>query len=78
MLEQAREVLAGGDGRKALDLVRQARDRDDSLPGLPLVSFCASMQRARQLAAKGMEKEAATMRARADRYATLPAPPAAS
>ena len=41
MLEQAREVLAGGDGRKALDLVHQARDRDDSLPGLPLVSFCA-------------------------------------
>ena len=68
LLEQARELLAGGDGRKALDLIRQARDRDDSLAGLPLVSFCASMQRARQLAAKGMDKEATTMRVRADRY----------
>ena len=78
MLEQAREVLAGGDGRKALDLVRQARDRNDSLPGLPLVSFCASMQRARQLAAKGMDKEAATMRARADRYRASVSGPALS
>ena len=75
LLDQARELLAGGDGRKALDLIRQVRARDDSLAGLPLVSFCASMQRARQLAAKGMDKEAATMRARADRYrASLSAP----
>ena len=75
LLDQAREVLAAGDGRKALDLIRQARDRDDSLAGLPLISFCASMQRARQLAAKGMDKEAATMRARADGYrASLSAP----
>ena len=68
LLDQARQILAGGDGRKALDLIRQARDRDDSLAGLPLVSFCASIQRGRQLVAKGMEKEAATMRARADRH----------
>ena len=68
LLDQAREVLAGGDGRKALDLLRQVRDRDDGLAGLPLVSFCASMQRARQLAAKGMDKEAAIMRARAEGY----------
>ena len=68
LLDQAREVLGGGDGRKALELIRQARDRDDSLTGLPVVSFCASIQRARQLAAKGMEKEAAVTRVRADRY----------
>ena len=68
LLDEARQILAGGDGRKALDLIRQARDRDDSLAGLPLVSFCASIQRGRQLVAKGMEKEAATMRARADRH----------
>ena len=68
LLEQAREVLATGDGRKALDMIRQARDRDDSLPELPLLSFCASIQRARQLAAKGMEKEAVATRVRADRY----------
>ena len=78
LLEQAREALAGGDGRKALDLIRQARDRDDSLPGLPLLSFCAAMQRVRQLAAKGMDKEAATMRARADRYRASVSVPAFS
>lgn len=68
LLEQARGALAAGDGRKALDLIRQARDRDRGLPGLPLASFCASMQRARQLAAKGMDTEAATMRAAAERH----------
>ena len=78
LLEQARELLAAGDGRKVLDLIRQVRDRDDSLAGLPLVSFCASMQRARQLAAKGMVKEAATMRARADGYRASMSLPALS
>ncbi|MCY4077479.1 MAG: hypothetical protein OXH04_18850 [Acidobacteria bacterium] len=68
LLEQAREVVASGDGRKALDLVRQARDRDQNLAGLPLVSFCACSVRARQLAAKGMDAEAAAMRARAARH----------
>ncbi len=78
LLDQARETLAGGDGRKALDLIRQARDRDASLAGLPLLSFCASMLRARQLAAKDMDKEAATMRARADRYRASVSVPALS
>ncbi len=68
LLERAWELLHAGNGREALDLIRQARDRNDSLAGLPLVSFCASIQRARHLTAKGMEKEAATMRARADHY----------
>lgn len=67
LLEQAHEALAGGDGRKALALIRQARSRDDRLPGLALASFCASICRARQLAAKGMDREAAAMRATADR-----------
>lgn len=66
LLDQAREALARGDGREALDLVRQARDRDPRLAGLPLTSFCACVQRARQLAEKGMDREAAAMRARAD------------
>ena len=70
LLEQARQVLAGGDGRKALDLIRQARDRDQNLAGLPLVSCCACSVRARQLAAKGMDAEAAAMRARAARHRT--------
>ena len=68
LLDQARGALAAGDGRKALDLIRQARDRDHGLPGLPLISFCASVQRARQLAAKGMDTEAAAMRAAAERH----------
>ena len=78
LLERAWEVLHGGNGREALDLIRQARDRNDSLEGLPLVSFCASIQRARQLAAKRMEKEAATMRVRADHYRTSISLPALS
>ena len=61
-------MLAAGNGRKALELIRQARERDRGLPGLPLATFCASMQRARQLAAKGMDKEAAAMRAAAERH----------
>ncbi len=68
LLERAWELLRGGNGREALDLIRQARDRNDSLAGLPLASFCASIQRARQLAAKSMEREAATMRVGADHY----------
>ena len=78
LLDQAREVLDAGDGRRALDLIRQARDRDDSLPGLPVLSFCASIQRARQLAAKGMEKEAAATRERGDRYRASISPPGLS
>ena len=76
LLEQAREVLADGDGRKALDVIRKARDRDQSLAELPLLSFCACMQRARQLAAKSMDREAATMRAHADRHRAAIATPA--
>ncbi len=68
LLEQAREVLGSGDGRKALDLLRQARDRDPNLTELPLLACCACARRARQLAAKGMDREAAAMRAQADRH----------
>jgi len=66
LLERAGEALARGDAREALDLVTQARDRDPRLAGLPLASFCACSQRARQLAEKGLDREAAAMRARAD------------
>ena len=68
MLEQARQSLSGGDGRKALDLLRQARHADEHPEGLPLLAFCACTLRARQLAAKGMEKEAAAMRSRAAQH----------
>ena len=68
LLEQARRSLSGGDGRKALDLLRQARHADEHPEELPLLAFCACTLRARQLAAKGMEKEAAAMRSRAAQH----------
>ena len=68
LLEQARQSLADGNPRKALELLRriphQAGDGGD--PGaLPLWLFCACVERARQLTDKGMAKEAAAMRDRA-------------
>ena len=71
LLDQARESLAQGDGRKALDLLRQAQHADERLEGLPLLSFCACMQRARQLAAKDMAREAAAMRSRAAQHRAI-------
>ena len=65
LLAQARQSLAVGDGRKALDLLRQAQHGDPALEELPLLLFCACVQRARQLAEKGLAKEAAAMRASA-------------
>ena len=78
LLDRTREALARGDGRAALDLIGQLRDRDDKLPDLPLLSFCACVQRVRQLAAKGRDEEAAALRDRADRYRTAIAPRALS
>ena len=62
LLEQARQSLTEGDGRQALDLLRQAQHGDSALEGLPLLLFCACIQRARQLAKKGLAKEAVAMR----------------
>ena len=64
----ARESLDRGNGREALDLIRQARHADSAADGLAVLSFCASVVRARQLADKDMAKEAAAMRARAARH----------
>ena len=61
LLEQARQSLTAGDGRKALDLLRQAQHGDPAIEELPLLLFCACIQRARQLAQKGLAKEAAAM-----------------
>ena len=61
LLEQARQSLAVGDGRKALDLLRQAQHGDPALEELPLLLFCACVQRARQLKEKGLAKEAVAM-----------------
>ena len=65
LLAQARQSLAEGDGRRALDLLRQAQHGDPALAELPLLLFCAGIQRARQLAEKGLAKEAAAMRSSA-------------
>ena len=66
LLEQGKQRLAKEDARGALDLFKQAQHGDDSLEGLPLQLFCAGALRARQLAEKGMIKEAAAMRGLAD------------
>ena len=66
LLAEARRLLAKGDGRGALDRLRQAQHGDAAPEELPLLLFCACTQRARQLARSGLDKEAAAMRARAD------------
>ena len=66
LLAEARQLLAKGDGRGALDRLRQAQHGDAAPEDLPLLLFCACTQRARQLARSGLDKEAAAMRARAD------------
>ena len=68
LLEQAQQSLAEGDGRKALDLLRQAQHSDPALGELPLLFFCACIQRARQLQKKGLVKEAAAMHALAAQH----------
>ena len=70
LLTQARQTLTEGDGRGALDLLRQAQHGDPAMEELPLLLFCACMQRARQLAQKGLAKEAGAMRAGAAQYRT--------
>ena len=65
LLAEAQRSLAAGDPRVALELLREAHYRDDKKDGLALWLFCASVQRARQLARKGMAQEAAAMADRA-------------
>lgn len=68
LLDVARECLDRGDGREALDALRQARHADGASDALVVLSFCASRQRARQLADRGMVKESAAMRSRAAQH----------
>ena len=68
LLEQVRRLLARGDGRGALDRLRQVPHEDGGPKELPLLRFCASIERARQLARSGLEKEATSMRAQAARH----------
>ena len=68
LLEEARQSLADGNPRKALELLRRIPHQGGygGDPGaLPLWLFCACVEHARQLTDKGMAKEAAAMRDRA-------------
>ena len=65
LLAQARQNLDAGNPRKALELLRGVpRQRGDS-GELPLWLFCACVERARELARKGLDREAGAMRHRA-------------
>lgn len=68
LLEQVRQSLARGDGRGALDRLRRVRHEDGDPEALPLLFFCACVQRARQLTENGLDEEAAVMRERAARH----------
>ena len=68
LLDQVRQLLARGDGRGALDRLRQVPQGDGAPKELPLLRFCASIERARQLTRSGLEREAASMRAQAARH----------
>ena len=68
LLEQVRRLLARGDGRGALDRLRQVPHEDGGPKELPLLRFCACIERARQLTRSGLEKEAASMRTQAARH----------
>ena len=68
LLVQARRLLASGDGRGALDRLRRLRHAEEAPEDLPLLLFCACVERARQLARGGLDTEAGAMRARADRH----------
>ena len=67
-LAEARQLLAKGDGRGALDRLRQVPQGDGGPKELPLLRFCACIERARQLTRSGLEKEAASMCAQAARH----------
>ena len=68
LLNQVRQLLDNGDGRGALDRLRQARHGDGGPQEWLLLRFCACIERARQLAESGLEREAAAMHAQAARH----------
>ena len=68
LLAEARQSLADGNPRKALELLRRVAHQGGDPGELPLWLFCACVERARQLAGKGLAKEAAAMRDRAGQH----------
>ncbi len=65
LLEQGWRLLARGDARGALKRLKRVPDGERDSGGSALLHFCAFVQRSRQLVGKGLESEAAAMRARA-------------
>ena len=68
LLAQARHSLASGNARKALELLRRVPRGGGDSAEVALWQFCAGIERAHQLADKGLTKEAAVMRARAGQH----------
>ena len=65
LLAQARQSLDDGNPRKALELLRRGPRQGADSAELSLWLFCACVERARELARKGLAREAAAMRDRA-------------
>ena len=65
LLAQARQSLDDGNPRKALELLRRVPRQGGDSEDLSLWLFCACVERARELARKGLAREAAAMRDRA-------------
>ncbi len=69
LLKQVRELLTRGNGRGALDRLKQVRNGDVGPPEtLPFLRFWACTERARELARSGLDREAAAMHARAAQH----------
>ena len=64
----ARRCLVEANGRKALDLLKQALNKHSAPEQLDVLFYCACVSRARNLAEKGMQTEAVAMRSRAGHY----------
>ena len=67
-IQLVRQALAENNGRRALDALKQAEKSQRAPEGLDALFYCAAACRSRNLAEKGMHKEAAAMRARAVQY----------
>ena len=64
----ARRYLAEANGRKSLDVLKQAQTNHPAPEQLDVLFYCACVCRARNLAEKGMRTEAVAMRSRAGHY----------
>ena len=65
LLAQARQSLDDGNPRKALELLRRTPRQERDSGEQSLLLYCACVERARELARKGLAREAAAMRDRA-------------